>query len=169
MNNLLPITIVASLLLGGCGGGGGGGGGGSSSSTSGNASALIGSWVTPCNDSSDGTSSKSEITYSSSEIQALHFDYSDLSCVTKSSTETVIGKYVVGNDVTTSSGVIATEIDFFAESINGESISEDIGYTIFYIDSGKLYLGDHANDAVDGTSPSKRPIDVDFNDYQLRR
>ena len=77
------------------------------------------------------------------------------------------GTFIIGNEITTTSGVSANEIE--ATTLKDESVDvNDMLYDIFKIDNGKLFFGikDEIND---GNSPSKRPLDLDFDSYFTKK
>lgn len=124
---------------------------------------LEGSWIEPCEIITNNTSWNTVLTFSGNTFVRIGTDFSDTTCsipIPDSSRVTYSGTFVVGNSLTTSSGLPAREIDSF-------SPNEDPEYDIYHISSGKLYFGDYTA-VKDGSSPANRPVDLDFSWYYTK-
>ncbi len=126
------------------------------------AEALKGSWTSQCEVADTGEYVNGKTTFSGNTFETVKVNYSDSSCANVVNTSFVrSGRFTIGNLVTTSSGLEATEIDITTLK-EGEEIVNNALFNIFRIDNGKLTLG--KSDAVnDMSSASKRSITLDFD------
>lgn len=110
---------------------------------------LEGTWML-C----DGTGLGAEITFSNGSYSVYSTAYQEPDCLTRTSSSlSGEGTYIIGNSITTTSGLVATELDGVNEL--GENF-----YDLVYIDQGLLYFGDYAT--ADGSIPENRPTDIDL-------
>ena len=76
----------------------------------------------------------------------------------------ITGKYNVGNEVLTTDGIKAKEIDFISET----ELEMRCPFDIVYVDSNILYLG-ASNLNIHCDSPSKRPDALSFKGEWLKQ
>ena len=126
-----------------------------------NTTELEGIWVGPCDSFLDGTSENAILTISGNTYTYTGKGYSDSTCsLSDGSSVSDSGTFIIGNSLTTSSGLPAREIDLF-------SPNEDPEYDIYNISNAKLYLGDFTAEK-NGTSAANRPVDLDFSWYYTK-
>lgn len=116
---------------------------------------LTGKWASCTFDGESGGSDVYEFdngawTYSSSI-------YEDQSCeiIKEGTTFTRTGTYTIGDEVTTSAGVKATELKM--SQANG-----DVCYTIFEVTQDTLHFGLIIDFETECDTPENRPVDLDY-------
>lgn len=140
---------------------GGSGSGDSGGDVSGFATTLQGSWTVPCDDGYQWT-----MEFSGSNIYFSPTFYEDSSCSGTGDFyhADITATYVIGDTVTTESGLTAHQIDItYTEVKYPEDYEEQEGethYDLIYVDGDILYTGDISTGS--GTSPSTRPTALDF-------
>ena len=100
------------------------------------------------------------VTFSGNSFDTSGTDYLDSGCTTVDDTYATTGTFVIGQSLTTSSGLSAKEIDLTIQTIDGESFAF-VFYDIYRIDGNKLFTGNTGGfdeDEHDGTTQEKRPI-----------
>lgn len=116
---------------------------------------LEGTWVSVCTyvDDGDYIVTRSINGNIATSTFAL---YSDSTCNTLVASKQIQHKLVIGNSITTTSGLSATELDTFTLTDVPDA------YDIYSIIDGKLYFGDSTDVNHDMTTVDKRPIELDF-------
>ncbi|MEE9319068.1 MAG: hypothetical protein V3U76_01360 [Granulosicoccus sp.] len=108
---------------------------------------LQGSWLTPC-----AESSISKLVFAGDVVAGNVADFNDAECVILLENTAFEGTYVLGDSVTTSSGMQATEIDI-TDKVSGATTM-----SIVFIQDDMLYLGD-----ADLVAEVARPDTLNFN------
>lgn len=135
---------------------------------------LVGVWNSSCiNDDSDPEDEESSLytyEFTETEVTLKQTIYSGFSCEQQLIELIISGTYVVGESVTTPSGVDATELDFILTSaFNSFGYEyEDYNYTaldLFVIEGTYLYLGDKSESGSDDdeSETTIRPEEIDYN------
>ncbi|CAA0125585.1 Uncharacterised protein [BD1-7 clade bacterium] len=140
------IAIVSIFLISGCDD--------NNDSENGEINEFIGLWKVDCYKGFSGTFDFQSDFYSS-DIEY----YEDENCIGnpyQSLTRTASVKY--GNQITTDSGVVATELDIIVT----DGDSEDVTLDLIYRDGNKLYAGQTSEYST------VRPTDIDFDFYWIR-
>lgn len=138
---------------------------------SGTASTIVGTWAKVCTEAGPGVYVITTHSYASTGVYSDFTDfYSDASCSTATGTvKTSDGSYVLGMDLTTSSGLAATEIDvtFTSAKLNGVELGGTpfTFYDIVRIDGNTFYDG--AGEA--SLQESGRVNDLDFTNTSIRQ
>lgn len=141
-----------------------------SSNNSGDAGAIIGAWKKPCglddddNDEDEPFYDIVDATFSGNIFTTSIHIYQDSACTIPFAgfpNARASGVFIVGNSVTTTSGVMATELDTHITQTNGAPFIID-GYGLFYIDGNTLYV-EHDADNYSGESPELRSDTLDTN------
>lgn len=152
-NMVIPV-LISMIFLSSCDSGG-----------ESNATELEGTWVTTCLMESSG-SFEDTITFSGNTFSTSGKEYADTACSVFDTNYSASGTFVIGNAMTTSSGLSAKEIDVTLLKIDGAGVSINV-YDIYRIDGEKLYFGDDS--LLDATSVANRPIDLDFNEDYIKQ
>ncbi len=98
-------------------------------------------------------------------------NYSDSLCTTPFSyapNPTASGYIEIGNQVTTTGGLNATELDSHITTFNGAPFIED-DYTIFIIQNNVLLMADDYDDILDGSTAQLRPDTINTNRQFIRQ
>ncbi len=130
--------------------------------------ALKGSWTGICEVNEEGGHSNSTVTFSGNTFNTVKNKYSDSVCsVIVETSFSLSGTFIIGNEITTTSGVSANEIEITILKDKSVDVN-DMFYDIFKIDNGKLFFG-ISDEINDGNSPSKRPLDLDLDSYFTKK
>jgi hypothetical protein len=134
---------------------------------------LVGVWNSSCiiDDSypEDEESSMYTYEFTETEVTLEETIYSDFSCEQQLVKLIISGTYVVGENVTTPSGIDATELDLILTNASNSFGLEydDYNFTaldLFVIEGTYLYLGDKSESEVDDESETFiRPEDIDYS------
>ncbi|WP_028304376.1 hypothetical protein [Oceanospirillum maris] len=135
--------------------------------SSGSTTVLEGVWTKPCGiaDKLDPDSHYDIVTATfSGNLYASNIEnYIDPACsvpLSYAPNPTADGTFSVGNEITTSSGTAARELDAHVTRYNGAEF--DIhDYTTFVITGNTLYFGDQSG-VNDGTTQAQRSTTLDF-------
>ncbi len=126
---------------------------------------LEGRWIVgyadACEDNGDNSFSRAILIVSGNTFNYQIETYYDSLCsevVSIKPKESWRASFIIGNAVTTSSGLIAKEIDF----ISNKDAGNVWYYNIFRVDDGKLYFGKEAS-----SSEEKRPINLEPNPHYV--
>jgi len=122
---------------------------------------LEGTWRKPCG-SMDSHYDVITQTFTGNRFESDIRNYTDSNCLNPLSgapNPTASGTLNIGNVINTTGGLKANELDTHIDTSNGAPFDED-DYTIFYIDTNMLYLGDDTG-ILDGSSPALRPDTLD--------
>ena len=176
----LTAALLLSIVLAACGDGGEsdpapvGATGGTTGGTTGGGSgvtALEGTWKKTCGIGEGEDPANPNAFYDAVTLTFIgnNFDsdiknYSDTGCsmpIPVAPNPTAKGTFTVGNSLTTTGGLQASEIDTHITEFNGAPFDID-DFDIFHIDVNTLYFGDISG-AKDGTSSALRPGTLDFN------
>ena len=153
-----------------------GGSSSSSGSSSGGSSVttLEGTWIKACGiaDPNDPDSHSDIVTttFSGNQLDSNIENYQDAACTVPlpvAPNPTSSGTFTVGDTLTTTGGLQATEIDSHIDTFNGAPFVID-EFTIFYIDGNSLFLGDDSG-ALDALSDATRPDTLNFNREFIRQ
>ncbi|WP_417597694.1 hypothetical protein [Oceanospirillum sp.] len=146
------------------------GSGGDTDSGSGDdtSTVLEGVWVKSCGavDPSDPETLYDIVTatFSGSNFTSNIKNYLDASCsipMSEAPNPIAEGVFSIGAEVTTSSGVVAQELDSHVTRYSGADF-DTYTYTIFTIEGNLLYMGDD-NGFNDGTTSALRPTAMNYN------
>lgn len=129
---------------------------------------LEGVWTKPCGvvDPSDPDSlfDTVALTFSGNSFTSNIKNYLDPGCsipMSEAPNPIAEGVFSIGEEVTTSGGVVAQKLDSHITRYSGADF-EDHDYTIFIIKNNALYLGDDSG-FNDATALGLRPIFIDYN------
>jgi len=132
------------------------------------ATILEGSWVKSCSaqDPNDPDTYYDVITvsFASNRFDSSVEIYTDTGCTIPdalSPNPTASGNFTVGNNLTTTGGLEATELDSQVILSNGRTFNSN-DFNIFYITGNILYVGD-TRGTNDGSTPALRPDSLDLN------
>ncbi len=152
--------------------------------SNGTATELEGSWVDVCVEIypayevngtiTPGSYESGITTFSGNTFTYSGADYSDSECTIVEETYINTGTFIIGDSMTTSSGLSAKNIDIAIVTMDGRNVSYKF-YDIFKIDGDRLYFGDQGSYdeneddwEYSGLTVEKRPIDLDFSFYSIR-
>lgn len=150
------LSFITSLLLA-CGGGDSGSGGDSSE--------LVGTWLAICDSDGIGYYQTTIVFTKDTYSSTINF-YTDPDCTNLDVTENALsnsGSFTVGGLMTPTSGGSARHLNGTTLINNGVATNEPF-YDIYRVEGTRLYPGLYTF-TYDGTTPEKRPIDLDFNWY----
>jgi len=157
----------SSSSTGDVSGGAGDSSGSGDGTSSGSTTVLEGVWTKPCGiaDKLDSDSHYDIVTATfSGNLYASNIEnYIDAGCSVPFSdapNPTADGTFSVGNEITTSSGTVARELDAHVTRYNGAEFDLH-SYTTFVITGNTLYLGDESG-VNDGTTQAQRSTTLDF-------
>ena len=148
------------------------------------AAALVDSWASSCISAGNDIYIQYNLTITGNDIAIAGTTSDAIDCSNLVSSFSAVAYYDALDVVMTESGLTATNIDIYIESVDGIDIddldtsgeellatigldigaqSSDIGvfYHLFYITNDVLYLGNTAG-ANDATTSDKRPVDVNI-------
>ncbi|MDH5548228.1 MAG: hypothetical protein OEZ43_21875 [Gammaproteobacteria bacterium] len=121
---------------------------------------VVGTWNGLCEEKEGGQSSKSQLIFTEEEFSVSFLKYSVSSCsgIYQIDLEKA-GTYQIGNEFVSADGVMALEFNAIEDSI--------YFYDLILIENDKLYTG-LVDDENDGSTPEKRPKNVNFLKYWTR-
>ncbi|OOV88160.1 hypothetical protein [Oceanospirillum linum] len=178
----LIVLFAMVTILAACGGGSSStgsdstsGGSGSDTGSGGDAGSggetgtvLDGVWVKSCGpvDPSDPETLYDIVTatFSGNNFTSNIKNYLDAGCsipMSEAPNPIAEGVFSIGAEVTTSSGVVAQELDSHVTRYSGADF-DTYTYTIFTIEGNVLYMGDD-NGFNDGTTSALRPTAMNYN------
>ena len=125
---------------------------------------LQGTWVSSCV-SYSSFYLLSSTTFSVGSYSSSSSAFFDSECADSVQGVSVTGSFVVGEAITTSSGVSAKEIDFIIETIDGVSASET-SFGIYRIMDNTLFTGNLGfieGSGIDTSTEENRPTALNFD------
>lgn len=151
------MLIIMTFLLAGCAG-----------DSADNTTVLEGKWTSTC--VVDGADHfKFTINFSGNSLNFTQQLFIDAACSTVDVNEglsSFSGNFNIGNSVTTSSGMSATEYD--VNVLEGDGVTEEFSiFSLFSIIDEKLYVGDLTGEN-DGSTLAKRAVDLNFDFYYTK-
>ncbi len=166
MKNLI-IIITLTILLISCGGG-------SNNSSDNTKTILEGNWLILCyiKNQNDINSlyATHEVSFIKNKFISTSKTYNDSSCTTRMTLESdriISGSFSIGKETTTSSGLLAFEIDVHNELVNGKTV-DNYAYSIFRIEQNIVFFG-KLNGNNDGTSPILRHDTLKLTRYHEKQ
>jgi hypothetical protein len=185
--NKLFISILSLFIITACGGGGGSSPSASTNTdstqtvtdstptvTDSTPTVLEGSWKKSCGavDPADPDSLYDEVTltFAGNGFTSDIKNFTNSLCTTPLPmypNPKAAGNFVIGNQITTTGGLNATELDSHITSFNGAPFDEN-DYTIFVIENDILLLGDD-DDFLDGSTAQLRSDTIDTNRQFIRQ
>ncbi len=166
--------IVLAVVVSGCGGGGSDSVIGSKETDTSLVTELEGQWLKSCGpvDQNDNETLYDivELTFTNNNLSSSIRNFIDSNCLQPyqdSPNPKASADFQVGDKLTVSGGVEATEIDSQIDRSEGAPfVANEFG--IYYINSNNLYFGD-SNGVKDGATAARRPVSLDYNRIYVRQ
>lgn len=164
----LIVTLAIALIISACGGGGGGGGENANT-------VLEGTWKKSCGvgigEDPNNANLYDEVTlvFTNTNQFASIKNYTDSGCTQLQEEPFANATIAIGNPVTTTGMLAATEIDSTIANPSGPFQAQ--AFDIFFIDNNNvrpiLYFGDRQNSG-DGTTAQTRPTTLDLSRFYIK-
>jgi len=164
LNQVTATTLTLNGTLVWIDGQGNSNTGGGEQGSGGAATALQGTWETPCLfNQEDDVYEIITLNFEGNNFDSNGSEYSDLNCEVHESDFDLSGTFEIGSSLTTPSGVAVNAIDY---SVFNGSISV---FDIFRIEANLLLFGDTDGDENDGVTAERRAIELDTGTPFIRQ